>query len=119
VMAAELASLVIEGKKTGTASLVRMNELQPENAPQPDGYSVVTDFNGRPLCVIRTTEIEHVPFEEVDARFAADEGEGDLSLDYWRRVHHDYFQKEAEANGFEFDERSMICCERFKLVFPR
>ena len=118
-MAAELASLVIAGKKTATASLMRMNELRPQDAPQPDGYSVVTDFKGQPLCVVRTTEIQHVPFEKVGPQFAADEGEGDLSLGYWRRVHRDYFLKEAAANGFDFNERSLICCERFKLVFPR
>ena len=118
-MASELADLVIAGTKTATASSLDMNKLQPENAPIPDGYSVVTDFDGDPLCVIRTKEIRHIPFDEVDAQFAADEGEGDLSIAYWRRVHWDYFVKEATEHGFEFNERSMICCERFELLFPR
>ena len=117
-MASELGRLVLAGRKTATASSLEMNRLQPENAPAPNGYSVVTDFDGDPLCVIRTTEIRHIPFDEVDAEFAADEGEGDLSLEYWRRVHWDYFTKEARERGFEFNGRSMICCERFRLLFP-
>jgi uncharacterized protein YhfF len=118
-MAAELAGLVLSGIKTATASAVEMNRIQPENAPKPDGYSVVTNFDGEPLCIVQTTGIRHVPFLEVDADFAAAEGEGDLSLEYWRRVHWDYFTREAEQFGFEFDERSLVCCERFKLLFPR
>ncbi len=118
-MASELAGLVLSGRKTATASSANMNELHPDDAPSSNGYSVVTDFEGNPLCVIQTTEIRYLPFDEVDAEFAADEGEGDLSLEYWRRVHWDYFTDEAKQHGFEFDERSLICCERFKLLFPR
>lgn len=118
-MATELVDLVLSGRKTATASLLAMNELNPSDAPQPDGYSVVTDFDGTPLCVVQTTEIRHVPFDEVDERFAADEGEGNLSYDYWRRVHWDYFSREAELNGFEFDGGSIVCCERFQVLYPR
>jgi uncharacterized protein YhfF len=68
--------------------------------------------------VIKTSEIRHIRFDGVDAVFAAEEGEGDLSLEYWRRVHRDYFAKEAEQHGFAFDDTSLICCERFTLLFP-
>jgi len=118
-MARELADLVLSGRKTATASSSNMNELQPEGAPRPDGYSVVTDFDGDPICVIKTSEIRQIRFNDVDAEFAADEGEGDLSLEFWRRVHRDYFAKEAKEHGFAFDDTSLICCERFTLLFPR
>ena len=118
-MATELAELVISGKKSATASLAKMNELEPEKAPIDNGYSVVTDFEGAPMCIIQTAEIRHLPFNEVDANFAFDEGEGDQSLDYWRSVHWDYFAREAAENGFEFDETSIVCCERFRLLFPK
>ena len=90
-MALELAELVISGKKFATASLAAVNEIKPEEAPIPDGYSVVTDFHGNPMCVIQTVEIRHLAFEEVDAQFADDEGEGDQSLEYWRFIHWKYF----------------------------
>ena len=118
-VATELADLVLSGRKTATASLLEMNELNPSDAPQPDGYSVITDFDGDPFCVLQTTEIRHIPFDDVDERFAVDEGEGDLSHDYWRRVHWDYFSREAELHGFEFDGRSIVCCERFRVLYPR
>ena len=118
-MALELASLVIEGKKTATGSLAAVNEIKPEEAPKLDGYSVVTDFHCEPMCVIQTVEIRHMPFDQVDAQFAADEGEGDQTLEYWRDVHWWYFTGEAAALGLDFDERSLVCCERFRLLYPR
>ena len=115
-MAKELAELVLAGKKTATASLAAVNEIEPDKAPIPDGYSVVTNFEGDPVCVIQTTEIRHLPFNEVDAEFAFDEGEGDQSLDYWRGVHWEYFSREASEHAIEFDETSIICCEHFRLL---
>src|SRR5688500_12076467 len=117
--ARELAELVVAGKKTATASQLETNRLQPEKAPIDNCHSVVTDFEGKPMCIIQTTEIRHLPFGEVDAEFAYDEGEGDQTLDSWRRGHREYFAREAAELGFAFDEDSIICCERFKLLFPR
>lgn len=116
-MARELANLVLARRKIGTASLKAMNDLQPEMKPTVGVFSVVTDFEGLPICVVQTINVAEVPFREVREDFAAAEGEGDLSLAYWRRVHTEYFAKEAASNNLKFDEDSIICCERFKLVF--
>lgn len=118
-MAFELAELVMSGKKFATASLAAVNEIRPEEAPVPDGYSVVTDFYGNPMCVIQTTEIRHLPYNEVDAQFASDEGEGDQTLEFWRDVHRKYFTREAGELRVDFDNKSLLCCERFKLLYPR
>lgn len=116
-MAAELAALVLAGRKTATASLVEVNKLRPSEAPVVGGYSVVTDFDGDPVCVVQTVDIREVAFEDVDPGFAAQEGEGDLSLEYWRRVHEDYFVRETRELGLNFDARSLVCCERFRLLY--
>jgi len=112
----ELARLVTAGRKFATASLAAINEIKPDEAPIPDGYSVVTDFNDIPMCIIQTTEIRLLPFNEVDKQFASDEGEGDQTLEYWRHVHRQYFTREAAVLGLHFDEKLLICCERFKLL---
>ena len=117
--ARDLAGLVMSGKKIATASLKAVNEIEPEKAPIDDGYSVVTTFEGEPLCVIQTTEIRHIPFNEVDAGFAFDEGEGDQTLDDWRKAHRSYFSREAPQYGLTFTETSVICCERFRMLYPK
>jgi len=117
-MSEELCNLVLEGKKTATASLVWECEDKPEDAPVPDGYSVVTDLAGNPKCVLRATEIRVLPFNEVDAEFAFDEGEGDQSLDYWRQVHWDYFSQRCADLGKEPSPEMLVNCERFRLLYP-
>ncbi len=116
-MACELAELVVSGKKHATASLVEFNENHPAVAPVDAGFSIVTDFEDVPLCVIQTTEIRHLPFDEVDAQFAFDEG--DRTLEDWREGHRRYFTKEAAEYNLKFNEKSLVCCERFKLLYFR
>lgn len=118
-MADELTELVLAGRKVATASLLKTNELNPSDAPITGGYSVVTDFHSEPKCVLQTTKVRQVRFKDVEPDFAAAEGEGDLSLEYWRRVHWDYFSREAEEYGFEFDDESVVCCEHFRLLYKR
>jgi uncharacterized protein YhfF len=118
-MSIYLADFVVNGTKRATASLVLVNEKIPENAPIVDGYSVVTDFEGKPLCIIQTTEIRHIPFLEIDFSFAKDEGEGDQNIEDWRKNHREFFTRECLELGFEFDETMLVCCERFDLLYPK
>lgn len=117
-VAKELVESVLYGDKRATAMLFESAEIHPESAPIDGGYSVVTDFENNPMCVIRTTEIRQFPFDEVDAEFAFDEGEGDRSLEFWRKVHRRYFSEEAAKIGIEFNEKSVVICERFELLYP-
>jgi uncharacterized protein YhfF len=113
----ELAGLVLQGRKRGTASCLWTYELEGQPLPQVGDHSVILDWAGRAQCIIRTTEIAVVPFEEVAEAFARSEGEGDLSLDYWRRGHWRFFTSELQALGREPDPRMPILCERFEVVF--
>ena len=117
--ALELVDLVIAGTKRATASLVEVNRHMPDVTPYVGGYSIVTDFDGNPKCVVRTDEIRDIPFRDVDEKFAFDEGEGDRTLEFWREVHHSYFTREAAEFGVPFNDDSLICCERFSLLYPR
>ncbi len=117
--AEELCSLVLQGKKTATASLFWEYEDKPEDEPIVGGYSVVTDYEGVPRCVLRTTELRVVPFNEVDEQFAFDEGEGDQSLDYWREVHWDYFSRRSIEIHKEPSNTMLVNCERFELLYPK
>jgi len=118
-MADELLQLVLDSKKTATASLAWEYENKPDDAPVVGGYSIVTDFDGNPRCVVRTTELRVLPFNEVDEKFAFDEGEGDQSLDYWREVHWDYFAKICIEVGKEPSTEMLVNCERFELLYTK
>ena len=59
-----------------------------------------------------------LPFREVDAAFAWDEGEGDRSLDYWRDAHIGFFIRMCAARGELFGEEMETVLERFAMVWP-
>ena len=87
-LATELGLLVRDGPKRATTTKFASFEEDGEPLPEVGGYSVVLDSEGEPICIIRTTRVDVVPFGEVDGEFAWVEGEGDRSLKYWREAHH-------------------------------
>lgn len=115
-LANELATLVLEGRKRGTASAAWCYEAENQRLPQPGDLSIGTDWGGVPLCVIRTATVEVVSFNQVGAEFAAAEGEGDGSLQFWRSAHRDFFTRECDAAGRTFDESMLVVCETFDVV---
>jgi lipopolysaccharide/colanic/teichoic acid biosynthesis glycosyltransferase/uncharacterized protein YhfF len=116
-LADELITLVLVGKKTATASLVWEYEADGEALPQVGAYSVITNSSGEPRCIIQTSEVRILPFDEVDAPFAADEGEGDLSLEYWRQAHWRFFGRSCARIGRQPDKKMPVVCERFRVIY--
>ena len=114
----ELAGLVLAGVKTATTSAYVSYQIEGEPVPEEGSYSVVMYDDGEAACVIRTTRVSLVPFNEVPASHAYLEGEGDRSLSYWRRVHREAFKPEYLAAGKDFDERDLCVLEEFELVYP-
>jgi uncharacterized protein YhfF len=94
----ELARLVLVGTKRATAGLAWSFEAENRPPPKPSDLSVVTNWQGEPLCVIETKAVATVSFEEVSEEFAAIEGEGDGSLRYWREVHWAYFGRVCKTH---------------------
>jgi uncharacterized protein YhfF len=116
-LANSLADLVMRGVKRATAGSLWAFEFENKALPKPGDLSVVTDWDGNPLCVIETVNVEIVPFEEVSAEFAATEGEGDGSLEFWRQGHTSYFTRECARIGRTFSVTMPVVCEKFKVVF--
>lgn len=117
VLADELAALVLSGAKRATAGAVWSYEAEGQCLPAAGDLSVVTSGDGQPLCVIETTSVEVVPFNQIGAEFAAAEGEGDGSLSFWRAAHRAFFERECRAAGRAFAQDMLVCCERFEVAF--
>ena len=105
-LADALLDLVLKNIKTATCS----TEDEP-NTSTPGERWIVLDGRGDPRCVIESTEVSYRRFDEVDAAFAFEEGEGDRSLSYWREAHRTYFTRQGELS-----ETMMLMCERLRLV---
>ena len=113
-----LAELVLTGGKTATSSAYPVYDVENEPLPKVGEYSIVLDSHDNAVCIVRTTKVYVVPFDEVSSYYAYREGEGDLSLEYWKAVHRAFFIKEMDAIGERFDEKMKVVCEEFEKVFP-
>ncbi len=116
-IADELADLVNRGIKTATASAFPLYESEKESIPKVGEYSVILTSEEEPVCIIRLIEVEILPFNQVSAEQAFQEGEGDRSLEYWRRVHKAFFENELKQRRLKFTEEMQVVCEKFKRVF--
>ncbi len=85
--------------------------------PQVGEYNIILDENEQAVCITQTTKVYQTTFAKVDARHARLEGEGDLSLAYWRKVHQDFFTQELAELGEEFSPEFEVICEEFTVVY--
>lgn len=114
----ELLELVLAGTKTGTSSSFWDYEHTGEPLPEAGQLNIILDGGGDPQAVVETTEVYTVPFTQVSAEHAHAEGEGDRTLEHWRKVHERYWRNHSESpRGFSPD--MPVVCERFRLVFPQ
>jgi len=115
-MADRLVNLVIEGKKRGTSSLKCLYD-EEEELPKVGEYSIILGSNENPKCIIKNVEVIEVPFNEVTKEMARLEGEGDLSLKYWREAHMNFFGRELKELEKIFSEELIVIYENFELVY--
>lgn len=109
-MADELAELVRQGRKRATCcSLVAW--LAESAPPTVGSYHIILNGQQQPVCVIRVISQRLVKFSDVTAEFASKEGEGDLSLEYWRSEHEAFFTREGT-----FSADMELVAEEFQLI---
>ncbi len=115
-MSTELALLVLSGRKTATSSLAWEYDWEGSPLRRAGDEDILADFCSTPFALIRTISVQVVPFELVGADFAAAEGEGDGTLESWRREHWRFFSLVCAKIGKEADPRMPVVCERFQIV---
>ncbi|GAB3674540.1 hypothetical protein GCM10027591_17530 [Zhihengliuella somnathii] len=116
---------VTHGAKRATSSL--MDDYADPEDPLPviGGHWVVCDSTGQPAAVLRTVSLALAAFDDVDADFAAAEGEDDRTLESWRREHEKFWRRtRAAAGDDEWTPESTgrpgheVVMERFAVVWP-
>ena len=112
-----LAALILKRGKTATSSALALYEAEEAPLPREGEYSVILDSRDAAVCVIRTVRVYTTPFDRVSPAHAWKEGEGDRSLEHWRRVHRAFFSSELKEIGQSFREDMGVACEDFELVF--
>ena len=112
----KLAQSVKDGIKTATCSALVFYELENEELPQVGGYNIILDSEENAVCITRTTKVYVTTFDAVSEEHAFKEGEGNRSLEYWRKVHKKFFADELKTINRQFNERIELVCEEFEVV---
>jgi uncharacterized protein YhfF len=115
----KLADLVMQGIKTATSSCLYSYRVNNESIPKKDQHSVITDWKGSALCIIKYTKVNIVKYNQISAKMAELEGEGDKTLKYWRSVHEPIFISACNKINKQFNDSIPIVFEEFIVVYKK
>jgi len=102
----ELFELVRCGRKTATCAV-----LDTESLSKPGDIEQIINSKDE-IIKIQITKVEIKRFCDIDEEWARKEGEGDLSLAYWQKVHKEFF-----TNYYKnFAPETKLVCEEFFLL---
>ena len=113
----ECAELVVQKIKQATSPSLWSFSKKNESLPSIGDLAIVTDWNNNPKAIIKTTKIEIVQFKNITAGYALVEGEGDKSLENWKKTHWDYYTNEMKEFEEYPDEEMDIVCEYFETIW--
>jgi len=115
-LANELSALIVSGVKTATCSSVWEWGHTGGALPSEGLMTIVLDGSWAPMCIIETVSVAMMAYQDVTPEIAYAEGEGDRTLEYWRRVHWDYFSRVLPKLGHEPGLEMVLACEHFRVV---
>ncbi|WP_298793192.1 ASCH domain-containing protein [uncultured Allomuricauda sp.] len=115
----DCVNLVCKDVKRATSHSLLGMQNRNEPMPKIGDFAVVTDWSGKAKCVIRTTSVKLVPYFAVNSDHARKEGEGDKSLEYWKKTHWDYYTRELSEFNRIPRESMIVVFEEFEKVFQR
>ena len=110
------AKLIRKGGKKAISHSLKSLQLRKETLPKIGDFSVVTDWEGKAKCIIKTTEVKLIPFFNITDEIAQIEGEGDKSLNYWKKAHWNRYTCELAEFDCLPSESMIVVCEIFEKV---
>lgn len=114
-LADSLLALVLSGAKRATASSGYV--YCGENSLKVGDLSIVTDWEGNPVCVTETIQLQTIPFRELTFETVRREGEDD-SLESWQKGHIAFYTREGQQLGYEFSWDMPVVFEDFAVRYP-
>ena len=115
-LSTELLDLIKSGRKRAGTGLLWAYEHDREPIAKSGDIEIVVDHLNQPALITRVVSSEMVAFNKVSAEYAASEGEGDGSLDYWRKGHWNFFSRECRRIGREPTETMPVICNVFEVL---
>ncbi len=113
-----LLNLYLAGKKSAGSSVLEDFLTVGDPVPRVGNFWILLDSHDEPRLILRTERIETHKFKDVPLSVALAEGEGDLSLEYWREGHARFYTPFLKAWGIRHIDEATIVTEFYKIVYP-
>ncbi len=113
----QLLELYLSGKKVAGSSIVEDFLSAGDPPPKVGNYWILLNSQAQPGCILRTEKTVINKFKEVPIEIAIAEGEGDLTLEYWKRVHLELYSPFLESWGIDDIDKASVITEFFKIVY--
>lgn len=113
----KLIELYLCGKKTAGSSIAEDFISSQDKLPQVGNFWIVLNSKNEPSCILKTEQVVFNKFKNVTSEIAIAEGEGDLSLEYWKRVHTQFYLPHLPKWGVSKIEEATVITEYFRLVY--
>jgi uncharacterized protein YhfF len=111
-----LLGLILQGEKTVTFPIPWLYDGDRSATPVVGGYTVVTDFAGKPGALLHTTSVMTLPFNAVTEEHTQYEGPGARPLEAWRKIHWAAYSLRLEPTGRGPAQDMPVTVERFEVA---
>lgn len=116
-IADELLNLYLSGKKIAGSGLVKDYEVANDPLPTVGNFWIILNSKNEPKCIVKTVRVEYYQFGQVPEEVAIAEGEGDFSLDYWRKAHVEFFTPFLKDWGITDLDKETLVTEFYEVVY--
>lgn len=114
--AESILNLILEGRKTATSSSYLAYQETGEPLPRKGEFEIITDFEGKPGCIVEIVDVKIIPFKDIKWEIAKLEGEEDNILT-WRENRSVEWIEEGEELGYSFSDEMPVVFVGFKVVY--
>lgn len=111
-----LIRLYRAGKKTAGSGLVKDYETAGDPLPKVGDFWILLDSRDRPQFLLKTIRTELNTFGRIPKSVARAEGEGDLSVAYWKKAHARFFFPFLSEWGIDDIDKAVVITEHFEIV---
>lgn len=121
-LADALLELYLSGQKTAGSGLMKDYQRAGDPLPAVGDHWIILNRQHQPRCIVKTVRVALYTFANVPEEVAIAEGEGDLSLAYWRQAHLNFFTPFLTQWGIEDREQleqEIVVTEFFEKVYDQ
>jgi uncharacterized protein YhfF len=108
---------VLAGDKRAISHSLLGLQMRKEALPKIGDFSVITAWNGKAHCIVRTVAVRLKPFFSIRPSYVKLDGNG--SLEKWKQDQWQRYLRELAPYGRVPRDSMIVVCEVFEKVFER